>query len=275
MVVGRAAALLLNKRNFGTQNDSTNDPSSVLQSIDGLSVTINSPDFTIDLREVRLLRELALRGTVAAAAASVHLTPSAVSQQIAGLSRELGVPLLERRGRGVGLTSQARLLLTDADAVQEQLELTRAALSSWSEGFVGDIRIGSLATGIGALVGPAIIRLRGERRALAIRASEVDGPEALALLVAGELDLVILSDRDLDERAHRGVIACLGDDRPSVGVADQNHRCPSGFDRSRGGCDIVGQREGRVLNDPHVVSVGLQEVVHTSPPRAIRESAMN
>lgn len=157
-------------------------------------MAIPSQDFTIDLRKLRLLRELDRRGTVAATAAAMHLTPSAVSQQLAGLSRELGVPLLERRGRGVVLTGQARLVLTHADAVQQQLEMARSALASWSEGTVGEVRIGSLATGIAALVAPAMARLRNERPDLVVKTTECDGDEALAMLDAGELDLIIASD---------------------------------------------------------------------------------
>jgi len=155
---------------------------------------LTSKNFTIDLRKLRLLRELDHRGTISATAAANHLTPSAVSQQIAGLSRELGVPLLERRGRGVILTGQARLLLSHADAVQQQLELARSALASWSEGTVGEVRIGSLATGIAALVAPAIARLRDERPDLVVTVSEYGGDEALELLGAGELDLIVASD---------------------------------------------------------------------------------
>ena len=55
----------------------------------------------LDLRRVRLLRELAARGTIAAVADALQFTPSAVSQQLAILEREAGVPLLERAGRGV------------------------------------------------------------------------------------------------------------------------------------------------------------------------------
>lgn len=157
-------------------------------------MVFNSPDFMIDLRKLRVLRELAARGTVAATASALHLTPSAVSQQLAGFSRELGVPLLERHGRGVKLTGQARLLLSHADAVQEQLELTRAALASWEGGTVGEVRVGSLATGISALVGPALARLRTDRPTLAVQVIESDGAIALARLDAGELDLMIASD---------------------------------------------------------------------------------
>jgi hypothetical protein len=57
-------------------------------------MTTVSRDFTIDLRRLRVLRELQLRGTVSAAAQALHLTPSAVSQQLSGLSREVGAPLM-------------------------------------------------------------------------------------------------------------------------------------------------------------------------------------
>jgi molybdenum-dependent DNA-binding transcriptional regulator ModE len=69
-------------------------------------MTMFSKDFTIDPRRLRVLREVGLRGTVTSAASGLHLTPSAVSQQIAALSRDLGVPLLEKTGRGVRLTGQ-------------------------------------------------------------------------------------------------------------------------------------------------------------------------
>ena len=101
-----------------------------------------SKDFTIDLRRLRVLRELEQRGTVSATAAALHLTPSAVSQQLAGLSRDVGAPLLEKHGRGVRLTGQARVLLSHAVVVHEQLERARADLAAWDEGTIGEVRVG-------------------------------------------------------------------------------------------------------------------------------------
>src|SRR5215213_5933018 len=66
----------------------------------------------LELRRLRLLRELAERGTIAAVAEALQFTPSAVSQQLAMLEREAGVQLLERAGRGVRLTDAA---LAEAD----------------------------------------------------------------------------------------------------------------------------------------------------------------
>lgn len=151
-------------------------------------------DFTVDWRKLRLLYELDRRGTIAATAEAMYLTPSAVSQQLAGLSRDIGVPLLERRGRTVVLTGQARVLLAHAEDMRELAERTRAALDAWADGSVGHVRVGALSTGIAALVGPAIVRLRAERPGLTIRVSEQEPDEALGLLDAGELEIAVTVD---------------------------------------------------------------------------------
>ena len=78
--------------------------------------------YVIDVRRLRLLRELDNRGTVAATAAALHLTPSAISQQLAALSREAGVTLLDPVGRRVRLTPAAKVLLRHADEIFAQLE---------------------------------------------------------------------------------------------------------------------------------------------------------
>jgi DNA-binding transcriptional LysR family regulator len=151
-------------------------------------------DFTVDWRKLRLLHELDRRGTIAATAEAMYLTPSAVSQQLAGLAREVGVPLLERRGRSVVLTGQARVLLAHAQEMRELAERTRAALDAWEDGSVGYVRVGSLSTGIAALVAPAIVRLRRERPGLAVQVSEREPDEALGLLDAGELEIAVTVD---------------------------------------------------------------------------------
>lgn len=153
-----------------------------------------SRDFMIDLRKLRVLREVDRRGTVSEAARALHLTPSAVSQQIAGLARELGVPLLEKRGRGVALTGQARVVLRHAAAVDQQLERARADLVAWSEGTIGEIRISSLSTGISGLVGPALKRLRAERPGLRLRVFEQEPHEGIVALDCGDVDLIVQAD---------------------------------------------------------------------------------
>ena len=157
-------------------------------------MSLDSENFTIDLRRLRLLREVDRRGTVAATATALHLTPSAVSQQLAGLARELDVPLLERVGRGVRLTGQGRVLLAHADAVAAQLEMARADLLAFDAGVVGEVRIGSLASAIAAVVGPALRRLHRDRPGLRLLVREREPVSALVGLDAGDLDVVVCVD---------------------------------------------------------------------------------
>ena len=83
----------------------------------------------LDVRRLRLLRELAARRTVTAVAEALSYTPSAVSQQLAALERDAGVPLIERVGRGVQLTEAGRRLVVHADAVIARLEAAEADLA--------------------------------------------------------------------------------------------------------------------------------------------------
>jgi len=167
-----------------------------------------SSDYTIDLRKLRLLSELDRRGTITATAVALHLTPSAVSQQIANLARELEVPLLEHRGRSVALTGQARVLLKHAESMREQVESTRAALASWSDGTTGQVRVGSLASGISSVVAPAVKVLRVDRPGLEIRVFEAEPEDAVGRLDRGELEIAVAVDypgapRRDSQRFHR------------------------------------------------------------------------
>lgn len=153
-----------------------------------------SRDFTIDVRKVHVLQEFAKRGTIAATAGALHLTPSAVSQQIAALSREAGVPLLVRHGRGVRLSHQANLLLEHAAVLNAQLERVRADLKSYSSGDVGQVVIGAFATAIIHLVAPAMAELGRRRPRLRLAVHEVEVPEGFTRLDSGDLDLLVTVD---------------------------------------------------------------------------------
>ena len=69
----------------------------------------------LDVHRLRLLRELHRRGTLAEVARALSYSPSAISQQLSQLESETGVQLLERAGRGVRLTEQARILVRHTD----------------------------------------------------------------------------------------------------------------------------------------------------------------
>jgi DNA-binding transcriptional LysR family regulator len=143
----------------------------------------------IDVRRLRLLRELDCRGTVAATAAALHLTPSAVSQQLAALARESGVPLLDQVGRNVRLTPAARVLLRHADEIFAQLERAEADLAAFDAGRIGPVTISAFPTAIVGFVAPAIERLRETHPGLDITVVDVMPPDCYDLLIGGELDL--------------------------------------------------------------------------------------
>ncbi|MEU2713561.1 LysR family transcriptional regulator [Streptomyces sp. NPDC007205] len=144
-----------------------------------------------DIRKLQILRTLRERGTVTATAEALHMTPSAVSQQLTNLSRQLGVPLLEARGRRVRLTDAARLVLAHTEPVFEQLERTEAALAAYSQGEAGEVRVGAFSTSVPALVVPAVRALRDTHPGVTVRIREAEAAEAYDLLAAGEVDLAL------------------------------------------------------------------------------------
>ncbi|MEV6054412.1 LysR family transcriptional regulator [Streptomyces sp. NPDC052107] len=144
-----------------------------------------------DIRKLQILRTLRERGTVTATAEALHMTPSAVSQQLANLARQLGVPLLQAQGRRVRLTDAARLVLTHTEPVFKQLERTEAALAAYAQGEAGEVRVGAFPTSVPALVVPAVRALRDTHPGVSVRVREAEAAEAYDLLAAGEVDLAL------------------------------------------------------------------------------------
>src|SRR5918997_94495 len=100
----------------------------------------------LDLRRLRLLSELARRGTIAEVARVVGYTPSAISQSLLQLEREAGVPLLERDGRRGRLTPAARGLVARTDRVLAELDAAEAgaAAGHGAEDGIPGLRSGEL-----------------------------------------------------------------------------------------------------------------------------------
>lgn len=145
----------------------------------------------LDVRRLQILRELAARGTVTATAAALHMTTSAVSQQLTALSRQVGAVLLEPDGRRVRLTEAARLLLVHAEVIVARLEAAQAELTAYTQGAAGQVRIAAFATGIRRLVLPAAALLADEHPGLALRIQEAEPSQALERLAGGDVDLAL------------------------------------------------------------------------------------
>lgn len=146
----------------------------------------------LDVRRLRLLRELSHRGTIAAVAEALAFTPSAVSQQLAALEREAGVALLARSGRRVTLTPAATALVTHADAVLERLERAEAELAALRGTVSGPLRIGTFPTAARAIVPAALAALAAAHPALDPTVREIDPAGVAAALRGGELDVALV-----------------------------------------------------------------------------------
>lgn len=146
----------------------------------------------IDLRRLQVLRVLAEHGTVTATATAMHLTPSAVSQQIKQLGQDLGIELLEREGRGVRLTSTAHVLLGHADTLLAQWQRAVADLAHEHEEVAGTVRICAVSSAVAALAGPAVTRLRAEYPRLEPLITEEESVDCYRQLLANEADVVVV-----------------------------------------------------------------------------------
>jgi DNA-binding transcriptional LysR family regulator len=145
----------------------------------------------LDLRRLRLLRELNQRGTIAAVADALQFTPSAVSQQLAMLERETGVRLLERAGRGVRLTDPALVLVEHTEALLERAAIAEADLAAATATVAGRGRIAAFQSVLLRVALPAVEALARDTPSLRCELVEAEPEHALPALALGDVDLVL------------------------------------------------------------------------------------
>ncbi|MDU0287811.1 LysR family transcriptional regulator [Saccharothrix longispora] len=145
----------------------------------------------LDVHRLRLLREVQRLGTLAAVARALSYSPSAISQQLAQLEAEAGVPLLEPVGRGVRLTEQARVLVRHTEAILHRLELARAELAASLDEVAGTLRVASFQTVVLALVPTALTELAQRHPGLRVEITHRDPDAAYAGLLARDHDIVL------------------------------------------------------------------------------------
>lgn len=151
----------------------------------------------LDVRRLRLLRDLAHLGTIAAVAQAHAYTPSAVSQQLAALQREAGVPLLEPAGRRVALTPAGTALVRHTETILAALEAATATLAAARSGPSGIVRIGAFPSAVHTLLPGALVLLGREHPALDLAVVELDPSAMPAALRERRLDVALLHDYDM------------------------------------------------------------------------------
>ncbi|MFI6275657.1 LysR family transcriptional regulator [Streptomyces sp. NPDC050988] len=148
----------------------------------------------LNLERLRTLDALARHGSVSGAAEGLHVTTSAVSQQMSKLEREVGQQLLAKNGRGVRLTDAGRLLADHAARILSQVELAQSDLEAQRGQVMGELRLAAFPTAARGLFPTALAALRAEHPGLRVRSRELEPEIGVAWVTRGDLDLAVVLD---------------------------------------------------------------------------------
>ena len=178
----------------------------------------------LDVKRMRVLREVAKQGSFSAAAEELSYTQSAVSQQIAALEREAGTTLVERGTRGIRLTDAGEALVRHADAVLATLAEAEAELEAIAGLRGGRLRLASFSTAGATLVPLAIATFRGKHPAVELRLVEADPEDSVPMLKCGELELALIFEPNgITEHPDGGVERLHLLDDPMYAVLPKGH----------------------------------------------------
>ncbi|MFF6812833.1 LysR family transcriptional regulator [Streptomyces sp. NPDC012403] len=148
----------------------------------------------LNLERLRTLDALARHGSVSGAAEGLHITTSAVSQQMSKLEREVGQRLLAKNGRGVRLTDAGRLLAEHAARILSQVELAQSDLEAQRGQVAGELRVAAFPTAARGLFPVALRDLRERHPALRVRSREQEPEQGIRGVVRGDVDLAVVLD---------------------------------------------------------------------------------
>jgi len=172
--------------------------------LDTFLIPLLSPEnHMFDARRLRLLVELKQRGTLAAVAQALAYSPSAVSQQLSQLEREVGVPLLEAAGRRVQLTPQGDALVHHGRTILDRLEEAEAAVAQTLTTVNGTVGIAVFQSAAHAIIPQALGILRAEHPDLRVEVTEREPDAGLFEVSARDYDLVVAEQYPGHTRAHR------------------------------------------------------------------------
>jgi DNA-binding transcriptional LysR family regulator len=155
----------------------------------------------LDVRRMRVLREVAVRGSFSAAAESLSFTQSAVSQQIAALEREAGTTLVQRSARGVRLTEAGEAVVRHTDAIMARLAEAETELEAIAGLRGGRLRTAAFESAGATLMPLAIAAFRQRHPAVELSMSMSEPEDCVPMLRSGELDLAIVFESAVTQAA--------------------------------------------------------------------------
>jgi DNA-binding transcriptional LysR family regulator len=150
----------------------------------------------LDLTRLRVLVAVAREGSVTGAADALHYSQPSVSHHLARLESELGVPLVQRAGRGIKLTDAGRLLVARAEEILGQVESARAEVAAHAGLRTGRVRLAAFPSALATLVPAAAARLAAEHPDIELALTEAEPPEALTALRNADVDIALVFEHD-------------------------------------------------------------------------------
>src|SRR4051795_10894266 len=145
----------------------------------------------LDVKRLRVLREVAARGSFSGAAESLSYTQSAISQQIAALEREAGAVLVERSARGVRLTDAGSALVAHADAILARLDAAERELEAIAGLRGGHLRLVAFPSAASSIMPIALAEFRRRHPAVELTLSPGEPGPAIAAVKGGEADVAV------------------------------------------------------------------------------------
>ena len=198
-----------------------------MKKVEPLSVELEArydSAMTLDVRRMLILEQVAAAGSLTAAATALHLTVSAVSQQIAQLEREAGQPLVLRGPRGVTLTPSGRIVVEHAASVRMLVSATERELRDLAGLQTGALRLGTIPTVTESFLPDAISAFRAAHPGVALSVHSAQISELRGMFLAREVELAIMWERESEhlEREQPLLTTRLRDD-PSVLLVPADH----------------------------------------------------
>ncbi|NWL34197.1 LysR family transcriptional regulator [Paenarthrobacter nitroguajacolicus] len=181
----------------------------------------------LDIRRLQILKTLEVEGTMTAVAAKLHMTTSAVSQQLAVLEREAGLALLIRAGRKVRLTEAGVMLVKHFGRIAAEVEAAEANLRKLQTDVRGHLSISAFPSFCSTVLPAAVMSLQASYPRLDITVSDLEPFESVAQLREGHIDVAVVDDlHDIQDEglvktilARDEIILCLPQDREAPDAA--------------------------------------------------------
>ena len=195
----------------------------------------------LDVRRLKVLREVAARGSFSAAAEALSFTQSAISQHVAALERETGTQVVERSSRGIRLTEAGQALVKHADSILGRIEDAEQELAAIAGLRGGRLRLACFQSAGATLVPRAVADFHERHPDVELGMIEIEEPEAVrAAHKAGEIDLGFIYDFEPIPAAFDGELDMthLIDD-PYDAIVPKDHRLAD--KRSLGLAQLAGE----------------------------------